>query len=325
MTLSQRIALSFGETHAVLCTGTDEGVVSFAHLEYFGKFLAWFGRQAFVWKKNVPQQFDSFYKNGSIQDTQLFGAYLSFLFGHMLHGAHFFTTVSVVCVVSPWASPLEKELWYESLRISGCSAVTFCSRPIAGLVGIGHSFPISSYSLCIDLGDEESYCASVFYDSTKSVEPLLISTKYLKELVGLTFFSTSRSLLRDPKTQVFFNNLATYACAGSLQEAQQSGVSIPQKIQESVDPQALYSLCALTLSQSIVQLRAILSTQNAQELQAMTTQGISLFGRIGHLSGLAVRLSTALGIPVFAAGSTDEESFLRGALVVADQARSYEA
>lgn len=299
MVYSQRIAVFCTETQMVLHSTSGDIFFSYRHDQLFGEFLAKTYRRSGRRTTSHLPTFSQAYDRGHIQNLAVWSAYFSFVLQKAFPGIGPLTSIELVCVVSPHHSTVEKELWSETARLVGCHDVLFCSIPLSGLVGSGFSFPLSTFGLFLYLDQSESFCSGCSFDRTLFTHDLPLSGDSVQEAVRVRFFAHNAALLQSPKAHVFLRLLPSLCFPLEPHELPELLALIPEELRTYIHPGELRALCSEFFTRTCLRLRALLTARSEQELGAITSQGILLFGTIGEQAGVSLALSSAIGIPVF--------------------------
>lgn len=309
----QRIVIDWNtESVSIGVEGSDQ-IFRETHTKMFSLFKRQY--QKLPWRRKQILTFSSLYDREMIVDTSLFSSYLKFLILNCGLVSSLVGKLELMVILPTYASQTTKTLWLESSDLAGISNVTFCGQAMAGAVGAGFSFPLSTFSLVLCLGSSSSEFSGVTFDQSVFAQKLsfcgdsIISSlkagAYLQYGVegGAQFWHAVLHSLDTFLMPTEKNIQDDYARIQSIER---------RKIPFEFLVKSIGDLCSTSLSSINIKL----SELTASEVAIATAQGIILSGDIGETSNLETFFSRELSMPVYTTSGVSN-TFLLGANTIA--------
>lgn len=246
--------------------------------------------------------FESVYALGQVKDSEGLASYLSTVLSAVGKPLVPLLPHKVLIAVPATAAQAQKELLQETLRSAGFSSITFCSLPLAAIVGAGYSLPLKQPAVVAHLGDTVSEIAVVQLSECQLASPLLWTgeafSTHLYEKISSTI---DHSIPKEKVVSLVINSWGE--AIGALPK--EKAIPENQELLAQISVEFCRDYHLQVVEQISVQLELFLQDLTAAQLSAIADQGILLSGGFANLFGLASHAATHLKIPVFALPTSD--------------------
>ncbi|MBP9700674.1 rod shape-determining protein [Candidatus Woesebacteria bacterium] len=246
--------------------------------------------------------FESVYEYGQIKDTEGLASYLSTVLSAVGKPLIPLLPHKVLIAVPATAAQAHKEMLQETLRSAGFSSITFCSVPLAAIVGAGYSLPLKQPAVVAQMGASVSEIAMVQLSECQLAQPLLWTGEaFVSRLYERVSSSVDHSIPRSKIAAVVTQSWGE--AIGAL--PREKALSGNQEILSQVPVEIFREYHEEVVEQISIQLELFLQDLTASQLSAIADQGILLSGGFANLYGLAGHAATYLKLPVFALPTSD--------------------
>jgi len=246
--------------------------------------------------------FESVYEYGQIKDTEGLASYLSTVLSAVGKPLIPLLPHKVLIAVPATAAQAHKEMLQETLRSAGFSSITFCSVPLAAIVGAGYSLPLKQPAVVAQMGASVSEIAMVQLSECQLAQPLMWTGEaFVSRLYERVSSSIDHSIPRSKIAAVVTQSWGE--AIGAL--PREKALSGNQEILSQVPVEIFREYHEEVVEQISIQLELFLQDLTASQLSAIADQGILLSGGFANLYGLAGHAATYLKLPVFALPTSD--------------------
>lgn len=290
----QKVALDFTDDFVRLYLHDTKESTEESHTKLFPEFLT---TRVRIQKKNSKiRSFSSMYENGVIKDSDLLSAYLRFLLSRAGLGKFAFARIDLLCSVPTLTLKTTKQIWSSIFEHIGISKVTFVSHAIAGAVGAGYSFPISTVAVIAHLGKSSSEIAAVSLHECLFCSQLMFTGRFLSDQARSQHFLATRQEISSKEWKYIESSIG--------------GLLSPDERKKKLND-SFVEMIIDSGKDLLNDIQAALERLSVEELSLCSSQGIVLTGELAAQEGIAQFLSRTLMIPVYSA-SDPEMACLRG-------------
>jgi actin-like ATPase involved in cell morphogenesis len=267
--------------------------------------------RTFPWAGRVPQAFSSVYEHGTILDTAIFSSYLRFIILSSGLVSPVTGRIEAMIILPTTSSVTDKTVWLQVCDQAGISAVTFCGQAMAGVVGSGFSFPLSTFALIFCLGTTSSEFSGITFDQSVFSQKLTFCGERILSTLRASAYSLYGVEGGSQFWEAVLHSLETFLMPTSKNSSDAyARISAAQK--RKIPFEFLATSIRELCMETITTMSITLSELSASQLAIATSQGILLSGDLGGNSGLETFFSQELSIPVYST-SGEAQTFLSGA------------